>query len=272
MPDLFQSLATASDELVALVAEVLERRAADPAQQAILSDYTGALRIPAGATVLEIGCGTGPVSRHFAGLDAVASVRGIDPAPGLVRRARELAAGLAGIAFDVAAGEDSGEVDQSRDIVVLHTVLSHVPDPMAVLAEARRVLKPDGWLAVCDADFSKVSVALGPGDPLQACVAAWAEEAVTHHWLVPQLPALLARAGFTVKRFRGHQPVDLEGIASGPAWIDYGIEALLARGRIGTGLARALRAEMRRRIASGGFFAALPFASILATPAAAPVD
>lgn len=265
MADLFQSLTTAPDDFVAIVADVLERRAADPAQQAILADYAGALPLPAAAKVLEIGCGTGPVARYFAGLDWVAAVRGIDPAPGLIARARKLGDGIPRLEFAVAAGEDTGEATASYDVVVLHTVLSHVAEPAAVLAEAQRVLKPGGWLAVCDADFSKASVALGSGDPLQACVEAWAEEAVTHHWLVPQLPAMLTAAGFRVERFRGHHPVDIEGIASGPAWIDFGIDVLLGRGSIGAALAEALRQEARRRIADGRFFAALPFASMLAT-------
>lgn len=248
-----------------MVADVLERRAADPAQQGILADYAGALPLSPGAKVLEIGCGTGPVARYFAGLGAVAAVRGIDPTPGLIMRARTMAADLGNLEFAVAAGEDTGEAAASHDVVVLHTVLSHVAQPDAVLAEARRVLKPGGWLAVCDADFSKTSVALGHGDPLQACVEAWAEEAVTHRWLVPRLPSVLANAGFAVQRFRGHRPVDVQGIGSGPAWVEFGIGVLLERGRIGAALAEALRQECRRRIADGRFFAALPFASVLAT-------
>lgn len=265
MPDLFQTLATAPADLIALVADVLERRAADPAQQAILSAYIADLSIPDGATVLEIGCGTGPVSRQFARLPAVAHVRGIDPAPALIDRARTLAAGLPKLEFRVAAGEATGEAAGSCDIVVLHTVLSHVLEPAAILAEARRLLRPRGRLAVCDADYSKASVALGPGDPLQACVAAWAEEAVAHHWLVPRLPALLGDAGFSVHCLRGHNPVDLAGMSSGPAWIDYGIGVLVERGSIGAALGEALRQEYRRRLDAGRFFAAVPFVSVVAT-------
>ena len=63
-----------------------------------------------------------------------------------------------------------------------------------------------------------------------------------------------------------HGDVALPG--SGPAWIDYGIGVLVARGRIGAELGDALRAECRRRIDDGEFFAVLPFVSMLARKAA----
>ena len=136
MSDLFQSLADAPAEFVAMVADVLERRAADPEHQAIVEAYVGALSLPDQAAVLEIGCGTGAICRYFAGLDSVARVRGIDPAPGLIASARDLALDLPGLEFRIGRGEATGESAESYDIVVLHTVLSHVADPAALLAEA----------------------------------------------------------------------------------------------------------------------------------------
>lgn len=268
MSDLFQSLADAPAEFVAMVADVLERRAADPEHQAIVEAYVGALSLPDQAAVLEIGCGTGAICRHFAGLDGVARVRGIDPAPGLIACARDLALDLPGLEFRIGRGEATGESAESYDIVVLHTVLSHVADPAALLAEARRVLRPEGTLVVCDSDFSQASAATNPADPLQACVEAWAEEAVADRWLVPRLPRLLEQAGFVPERLSGHSRVDRAGLGSGPAWIDYGIGVLVARGRIGAELGDALRAECRRRIDDGEFFAVLPFVSMLARKAA----
>ena len=265
MPDLFQSLAHASDDFVAMVGDVLERRAADPAQQAILEACLDRLAVPSGgAAALEIGCGTGPVCRRLAAVDGIARVRGIDPAPGLIDRARLLAADLPGVDFVVAPGEASGEATGSYDIVVLYTVLSHVAEPAALLAEAYRVLKPGGMLAVCDSDFSKATAAVGPADPLQACIEAWAGEAVTDRWLVPKLPGLLEAAGFAVAGLRGHHRVDVSGVGSGSAWIDYGIDVLVESGRIGAVLGEALRAESRRRVGAGRFFAAIPFVTLQA--------
>ena len=264
MADLYQSLADAPEATVSAIADSLERRAGDPAQQEILETYLTDLTIAEGSAVLEIGCGTGPVCRRFAELPGVARVLGIDPAPVLIARARELTQGDGRLEFRVASGQSSGCDDASFDGVVLHTLLSHVPDQQALLAEAYRVLKRGGWLVVCDADFSKVSAAIGTGDPLQACVDAWVEHYVTDRWLVPRLPGLLAAAGFTVGRFRGYNRTDLTGRGSGPLWIERGAKALLESGCIGPELEQALLAECRRRIEAGCFYAALPFASVVA--------
>lgn len=264
MPDLYQALADAPEGTVAAIADILERRAGDPAQQEILETYIADLPIADGSVVLEIGCGTGPVCRRFAQLPGVSRVVGVDPAPVLIERARELANGDPRLEFHVGWGDRTGFGDGAYDGVVLHTLLSHVPDQRAVLDEAFRLLKPGGWLAVCDADFSKTSAAIGSGDPLQACVDAWVEHYVTDRWLIPRLPGLLSQAGFEVGRVRGYNRIDLTGRSSGPLWVERGVNALVENGVIGAALGDALKEECRGRIEDGRFYAALPFASVVA--------
>lgn len=268
MADLFQNLDTADSDFVAMVAGVLERRAADPAQRAILESCLADLAVADAARVIELGCGTGPVARRFAELDAVAAVHGVDPAPGMIEHARGLARGIDGLSFAVARGECTGEPSESYDIVVLYTVLSHVADPAGLLAEARRLLKPDGQLAICDSDFSQATAATGAADPLQACIEAWRAQAAANPWLVPGLPGLLKDAGFAIETLRGHHRIDMTGISSAVDWIDFGVRTLCEQGRIGEELGEALKAEARRRIAAGSFHAAIPFVSIVARPLA----
>jgi ubiquinone/menaquinone biosynthesis C-methylase UbiE len=59
MPDAY-SIVTELDPAVAeQLADAMELRATDPQQQAMLAAYLDDLAMPDGATVLEIGCGTG---------------------------------------------------------------------------------------------------------------------------------------------------------------------------------------------------------------------
>ena len=94
--------------------------------------------------VLELGAGGGA---NFALYDGtrVTSVDGVDPSPGLLDRARD-AAKAEGIEFDIKEGvaENLLFSDESFDTVLATFTLCSVQDQAQSLAEARRVLKPDG--------------------------------------------------------------------------------------------------------------------------------
>jgi len=61
----------------------------------------------------------------------------------------------------LADGRDLPLPGASFDLAVLHTVVSHAPDPPGMLAQAFRVLRPGGTLAVFDGDYNTMSVATG---------------------------------------------------------------------------------------------------------------
>jgi cyclopropane fatty-acyl-phospholipid synthase-like methyltransferase len=88
MPDPYATIADADLSLQQRLSDVLELRASDPQQQAMLRAYLSEIQLPHGAKALEIGCGTGAVSRALAGtlkLDvtgAGASHRGAPARPG----------------------------------------------------------------------------------------------------------------------------------------------------------------------------------------------
>jgi SAM-dependent methyltransferase len=102
----------------------------------------------------------------------VAEAVRVDPSPLFIAKAGELAAGSGNLSFEERDGRALRFGDGDFDVVVCHTVLCHVPEPERVLAEAFRVLRPGGVLAVCDGDYATITVALGEGDPLQGCIEA----------------------------------------------------------------------------------------------------
>ena len=121
----------------------------------------------ADARVLEVGCGTGVLTRALARVANAGSVVGVDLAPALIERARELSPD---IRFDVADARSLPFADGSFDLAVFDSTLSHVPGPERALAEAFRVLRADGRHAAFDGDYATTTVALGPDDPRQACM------------------------------------------------------------------------------------------------------
>ena len=66
MADVYATITTADRAVQERLADVLERRAGDLQQQEMLRSYLADIDFPDGAEVLELGCGTGAVSRVLA--------------------------------------------------------------------------------------------------------------------------------------------------------------------------------------------------------------
>jgi ubiquinone/menaquinone biosynthesis C-methylase UbiE len=265
MPDVYASIETADDAVLERLVEVLELRAAEPAQQAMLEDYLGDLPLPDGVRVLEVGCGTGAVARTIAARPRVGSVVGLDPSPVFVEHARRIADGVAKLSYVVGSGTALPFGDCSFDVVVFHTVLSHIPDAGAALAEAARVTAAGGALAVFDGDYATTTVALGDHDPLQACADAAMAALVHDRYLVRRLGTLVRAAGWQVAGLRSHGYVENDDPGYILTLIDRGADTLVAGGRLGEAAADAMKAEARRRVAAGEFFGHIAYASLIAT-------
>jgi ubiquinone/menaquinone biosynthesis C-methylase UbiE len=264
MPDVYASIETAEQAVLERLVEVLELRAAEPAQQAMLEDYLADLPLPGGARVLEVGCGTGAVARMVAARPRVASVVGLDPSPVFVDHARRLAAGVANLSYVVGSGTALPFDDGAFGAVVFHTVLSHIPDAGRALAEAARVTAAGGALAVFDGDYATTTVALGDHDPLQACADAAMAALVHDRYLVRRLGTLARAAGWEGARLRSHGYVENESPGYILTLIDRGADTLVAAGELGAPAADALKAEARRRVTAGEFFGHIAYASLIA--------
>jgi ubiquinone/menaquinone biosynthesis C-methylase UbiE len=141
--------------------ERLENRAKDAVFTRLFDQYIGRLRFPAGARILEIGCGTGAMTRalarkaHFSG-----TVTGVDQSPLFIEAAERFVAdeGLGDrVEFNVGDAHALDLETESTDAVIAHTVLSHVTDPMAVLKEMARIARPGATLVIFDGDYGSLT-------------------------------------------------------------------------------------------------------------------
>jgi SAM-dependent methyltransferase len=265
MPDVYATITQADAELLEQLVAVLELRASDSQQQEMRETYFLDLALRPGTLAVEIGCGTGAVTRALAGRSQVVEAIGVDPSPYFLDKARELARDVSDIAFVEGDARALPLDDASADLVVFHTTLCHVPGPERALAEAHRILRDDGQLVVFDGDYATVTFATGDHDPLQACADAAVAFLVHDRFLVRRLPALLGSAGFRLVKLRGHSYVESPA-SSGYmlAIAERGATALHGAGCIGAASAEALKTEAHRRSDAGEFFGHIAYASAIA--------
>ena len=268
MPDLYAAISDVPEDVQEHLAGVLEMRAADARQQEMLRSYLSEIEFPDKAHVLEIGCGTGAVTRALAQWPRVAKAIGVDPSATFISKAESLSTKIANVSFKVADGKSLPFEARSFHVVVVHTTLCHVPEPQKLLFEANRVLGTNGWLAIFDGDYATGTVSIADNDPLSACVEAFLSGFVHDPWLVRRLPSLVAAAGLRVMPMRSHGYVEAPEGGYMLTWIDRGADVLHQSGRIGKDVADALKAEARRRSETKTWFGHIAFASVLARKAA----
>ncbi|TFD09284.1 methyltransferase domain-containing protein [Cryobacterium sp. TMT1-66-1] len=117
--------------------------------------------LQAGSVLLDVGCGPGTITVDLAHRLAPGRVVGIDASSDIVARATGLAAdeGVHNASFQVGDVYALAWPDATFDIVHAHQVLQHLADPVAAMAEIRRVLKPGGVFAARDVDYGGVMIA-----------------------------------------------------------------------------------------------------------------
>ncbi len=267
MPDPFQNLQAADPDFVAQIAKTLESRAAEPDMVAITQSYLSGLPWTDIALAVDVGCGTGPIARamaaHANAAGQGARTLGIEPSQELIAVAKKLGDGIQNLSFEVADGLTLPLDDGAADLLVYHTVLTHVTEPPKLLAEARRVLRPGGTIVICDADFSKASLSGGADDPLGVFAGAFVRHQVTDAYLVARLPALVRNAGFDQTRFDIANRIVRDGDGMS-VYIAINRARMVAEGLIGQPLADALLDEYARRRDTGTLYGFIPFATLIA--------
>lgn len=153
-------------------------------------------RAEAGDRVLDVGCGTGHLTRHMAAqVGPTGKVTGVDPSPPVLdyaRRTRQRPGG-APCTYREGIAESLDLPDASFDTVVTSLMLHHLPEELRpkALREMHRVLRPGGRLLVVEFRPPKGRLA-------RHLVHGSTGHAMAHN-RVDLLEGLVAGAGFEVR-------------------------------------------------------------------------
>jgi len=144
------------------MAAFLEERSQAPDMRKINQVFCGIVAARPGERLLEIGSGSGVLSRLLApSLQPGGSIAGVDISPEMTVEAKRLAlmeGSGSGIAFLNGAAESLPYQQASFEAAIAARMLLHVSDPEAIIFEMKRVVKPGGRLVVMDWDFDTVTI------------------------------------------------------------------------------------------------------------------
>jgi ubiquinone/menaquinone biosynthesis C-methylase UbiE len=205
------TIAAAEEAGIRDLARLLELRGQGEDQAAIREAYLDLLQFAPGERALDVGCGTGVVTRAVARRVApTGRVVGVDPSPIMLSVAREIAAreGLDHlIEFHAGDARALPVEDAAFDVVLAITALSHTTDAERALPELLRAVRPGGRVGIFDIDPESWIIS-HPDRALTRRIGAGATDVITDGWLARRLPGLLEAAGLQDVRVRAFTPVE----------------------------------------------------------------
>jgi ubiquinone/menaquinone biosynthesis C-methylase UbiE len=133
-----------------------------PQEQRLFDRYD----LPSAPRILDLGCGTGEITRRLAQRYPQATLVGVDILEGNLALARRDNG-----AFGERIGYEQGDAFALRfdaadfDLVVCRHMSQAVPDFALVLGEITRVLNPGGWLHLLSEDYGMLHMPVDSFDP-----------------------------------------------------------------------------------------------------------
>lgn len=133
-----------------------------PQEVALFDRYA----LPAAPRILDLGCGTGEITRRLADRYPQATITGVDILEGNLAIARATSTQYAGrVRYETGDAFALAHADAAFDLVVCRHLSQAVPDFGRVLDEIGRVLRPDGWLHLLSEDYAMLRMPRGARDP-----------------------------------------------------------------------------------------------------------
>ena len=262
--DIYQAVSDLAPESAQTVIDRLEFRGTDPGFVAMREAYLERLDLGSAGRILDLGCGTGVVARALAGrADIQAEIVGEDMSDVLIAAAKGFAEkeGLGErITFRVGDSHRLGaEPAAVFDIIIAHTLISHVAEPATVIRAAAGTLAPGGLLALFDGDYASLTFGAGDKSANARMARAIIETVVANPHVMRDMPGLIAGAGLDLVDFLPHVHAEAGGASFFDGMLDSYMPMAVSAGAAPADQCTEWVAGQKSAIADGTFFAACNF-------------
>lgn len=163
-------------------------------RRVLLARVFGMMEIPAGARVLDVGCGSGVLFPFIEEkIGPAGSIVAVDPAEGMIEQARAASRDFTNIEYRAGFIEEMDFQEGMFDTILCYAVLPHLDDIPGALGVLFRALATGGTLYIFHPDDTRTLNAFHSG-----------LNAIVKHDLLPEeaaLRAILEGAGFRVLHY-----------------------------------------------------------------------
>jgi SAM-dependent methyltransferase len=262
--DIYRLAPTMDATVLDTIAARLEFRGTDDGYAQLSQAYFGRLPLGDARRILALGVEVRAL-RRLTGPDT--TITGLDHSPTLLDTARRLTADERlshNVTYQSGDAHDLRFDDGEFDVVTLHTLISHADDPLQMLREARRVVRPGGTVAVFDGDYASLTF----GYPDHALAKTIEEKLVqlivANPRIMRDMPRVLQEAGLQMLEAGGTLYAN---IGTGRFWLgaseSYGV--LLARsGLVPPAIVEEWQVFQAQSAGNETFFAASSYYTYLA--------
>ena len=187
-----------NDEDVELMVLLLDVQDASPPISRLRAWALDAIAVQAGEVAVDVGSGTGTVTRLLGGLVAAGGKAiGVEPNVRLREIAESRDTAASGVRFVDGLATELPLANGSVDALWCERVLQHLPDPQAAIDEFARVLRPGGRAVLLDSDHAS-RVMSGLDYEVEAKLTAAFMGQIPNPRAARLIPQQAIRAGFTV--------------------------------------------------------------------------
>ena len=256
------------DAAIARLIARLESRAKDVVFTKLFDKYAAHLSPHPSAQVLELGCGTGAMTRFLAHrADFSGKAFGVDQSASFIDAARRFAESEnIGERVDFRVG-DAHSLDfpaETFDAVFAHTLISHVTDPTTVLREMVRVVRPGGIVAIFDGDYASMTYAFPDHEFGHRMDAALVTASFNNPRIMRDLPRLMPELGLTLQAAWGDAVSEIGTASYFKSFVETYAPYIVKAGLFSAEAVGLWLTAQRQSMEDGTFFASCSYYTYLA--------